>query len=482
MNDLLKEILEIPEETQTIEFKRLKKSENIVSKTIETIVALSNTDGGYVIFGIDDPEKTKLKGLDRIFGIEEDKDIFDEISREIQRIMPPISNIWDPKLIKVEEINKTVALLRVNKATEHFHTINNQVFVRLLKGNKKLTPQEIIKLSYAKGFHKADRELVDVDFELLNTSYFEEWRKARGFSENDSVQKILFDVGLARKNDKDKMQPTRAAVLLFAKYPTNIMETKCAVRVFQYKGTIEEFKEVPNLIGLPKTIDGPVIKMIKEAHDYVLTLLRSGIEIKSGFVAKYQIPERVVKEAITNAIIHRDYYIKRDIEISLFEDRMEVLSPGLFPYNITKTNIGKVRADGYRNDLLVKHLREFPNPPNLDRNEGVRAMRNEMQELSLYNPIFITYPAREDSVELVLLNEKRTDAWEKIRAHLENNKYITNADARKITGVVQVYKMSNLFKKWIDSGLLVKVDEDSASKRFTKYKLSDIEYLRTTNK
>ena len=57
---------------------------------------------------------------------------------------------------------------------------------------------------------------------------------------------------------------------------------------------------------------------------------------------------------------------------------LKVKNPGLFPYNVTKVNIGKVRSDGYRNDLLVKHLREFPQPPNLDQNEGVKAMQNEM--------------------------------------------------------------------------------------------------------
>ena len=59
----------------------------------------------------------------------------------------------------------------------------------------------------------------------------------------------------------------------------------------------------------------------------------------TGFTTRYRIPERAVKEAITNAIIHRDYYIKRDIEIRIFEDRLEVESPGLLPYNITSRNI-----------------------------------------------------------------------------------------------------------------------------------------------
>jgi ATP-dependent DNA helicase RecG len=472
MKDLVRRILDITEETITLEFKRLgpveDKSDKVVAKTIETIVAMANTDGGVIIFGVDDPEKTKLKGLNRIFGIEENQENFDAIGREVQRIIPPIGDIWQPQRVKVEEVNKTIAILHISKAVLQFHMINHQVFVRQLKGNKKLNPQEIVKFSYAKGFEKADKELVDVDFDLLKTGYFENWKSARGFASND-LEKILFDSGLARKNADGRLQPTRAAVMLFANYPTNLMETKCAIRVFHYSGTSESFNEVPNLLGTPKTIDGPIIKAIKDAHEYVLTLLRSGIEIRSGFRTKYQIPDRAVKEAITNAVIHRDYHIKRDIEINIFEDRISVSSPGLFPYNITVSNIGKVRADGYRNDLLVKHLREFPDQPNLDRNEGVRAMRNEMSSSSLYDPIFTTYPTYEDMVMVTLLNEKRPGEWEKIKEYLLINRSITNIEARKITGMVQVHEMSRLFKKWMSQGLLIKQEE--TSKKFTKYKL-----------
>jgi ATP-dependent DNA helicase RecG len=46
--------------------------------------------------------------------------------------------------------------------------------------------------------------------------------------------------------------------------------------------------------------------------------------MKTGFINNYKIPERVIKEAITNAVIHRDYYLKRDIEVNIFEDRIEI--------------------------------------------------------------------------------------------------------------------------------------------------------------
>jgi ATP-dependent DNA helicase RecG len=473
--DLIDKIINIPEETQTLEFKRLN-GDKVVKKTIETIVAMANTDGGIIIFGIDDPEKTKLRGRERIYGIEENKDVFDSIFHELKRIIPPIANL-SPDIIETDS-QKSIALLKIPKSTESFCSIDDQVWIRLHKSNKKLTPQEVVKFNYAKGFEKADRELVDIDFVLLNTSYYQEWKKEKKMGES-SIEENLMQAGLARKNKNNEIKPTRAAVLLFAKFPTELLETKCAVRIVQLKGNIEKFEETPNYLEKPKTIGGPVIDVIKNTQDFVLNLVREGLAIKSGFVNKYMIPERAIKEAITNAVIHRDYHIKRDIEIRVFEDRIEFLSPGLFPYNITKTNIGLVRSDGHRNDLLVKHLREFPEPPNLDLNEGVRAMRSEMGRQNLYPPIFVTYPVYDDSVMVILFNESQPTEWEKVRQFLEQNKYINNKTAREITGIVQTYKMSRFFNKWVKKGLLLKIEAESKNPRDTRYKLANSEDLQS---
>lgn len=474
--ELIKDILEVPAETQTIEFKRLH-GDKVVNRIIETIVAMANTDGGVIVLGVNDPEEINIKGFDRVFGIEENIQNFDALGREIQRIIPPLASIWPTEKVLVKEVKKNIALLFIPKATESFRSINNHVYIRLEKSNKLLTPQEVIKFAYAKGFEKADKELVEVDFNLLNTNEFKQWKESRKIGDADT-RLVLEKTGLARKSKDGVLLPTRAAVLLFAEYPNDLMEAKCAVRVFQYTGTIETMGETPNLLGTPKNINGPIIKQLKEAHEYILTLLRSGIKIPSGFVTQYQIPERAIKEAITNAVIHRDYYIKRDIEVKIFEDRVEVESPGLFPYNITPANIGRVRAEGYRNDLLVKHLREFPSPPNLDQNEGVKAMRSEMKAQNLYPPIFWTYPNLQDALRVVLLNEKVATEWGKVSFYLEKNKYITNEEARRITDIVQRDKMTQILKNWVRQGLLIQIIPPSGYVKGTKYRLPGTTELR----
>ncbi len=467
---LIDTILAIPSETQGIEFKRLG-GESVVRKILQTMVAMANTEGGYIVLGVDDPEKTKLKGLDRIYGIEESLTSYDELEREIKNITPPLIAIWPGQIIEIPNIQKRVALLNIPKVMDSFRSINNQVFIRQEKGNRQITAHELIKFAYAKGFEKADKQVVDVRFDLLDTSTFQSWREARRLTGN--IPSILERTGLARLDKEGNLKPTLAALLLFADFPSDQTETKCAIRVMQYEGTIETITDKPNLISVPKTIQGPLVQLLADAHEYVLTLLRTGIQVPSGFRTRYLIPERAIKEALTNAVIHRDYYIKRDIEVKIYEDRVEVESPGLLPYNITAHNIGHVRAEGYRNDLLVKHLREFPQPPNLDQNEGVRAMRAEMQAKDLYPPLFWSYPHTQDSVRVILLNEHRADEWEKISFYLSNHAYLSNEEARTLTGVVHRDKMSRLLNKWVSQGVLVKNIPSTGYVRGTRYKLPD---------
>lgn len=471
MKEKIKEILDIPAEDKITEFKRLGNGDRVVCKVVETIVAMANTDGGKIILGIDDPEKSILKNEKRIIGIEENLENFDEIGRNISRIQPSIPHIWPPERL-LFETGKTIAIINIPKSAENFHEIDGKVFIRLEKGNSNpLTAHEIIKFSYLKGFSHADNELVDVDLELLRTEYYDQWRINRNIYDED-IGSVFLKTGLARKNKYGNIKPTIAAVMLFALYPSDLLNNKCEIRIFQYPKTKEEIvSDTLNLTSIPHIIKGPLILQIKDTHEYVLNILKAGMKIPgSGFITTYYLPERAIKEVITNAVIHRDYNLQRPVEIKIFSNRIEVDSPGLFPSNITLYNIGFTRADGYRNSLVVKHLREFPNPPNLDQNEGVRLIRNEMQESNLYPPVFTMNPISKDGISVRLFSEKVDERWNKIYEFLiEKEKYINNELARKLLKVENVYSISKLLSKFFDMGLLIKIE--SNNKKNIKYRL-----------
>ncbi|HMR72586.1 MAG TPA: ATP-binding protein [Candidatus Saccharibacteria bacterium] len=461
--------LAIPEETTTVEFKRLD-GPKIVTKVLETIVAMANTDGGTIVLGIDDPEKTAKTGLSRVYGIEENIELYDEIGRKLVTIQPGLVLQWPGTVVQTADGLKSIALVHVPRSTQYLYQVRGRAFTRLNKGNKELTAHESIQYAYLRGFSHADSELVSVDMKLLETETYQQWAKVRGV-ERRSVEDALLATGLARHNEQGIAQPTRAAVMLFAEFPSMLMDTRCAVRIFVYSGTIERYEQTPNLLQTPIVLDAPVIQLIRKSQETVLQLLRTGVRVPSGFVTTYAIPERAIKEAITNAVIHRDYYTKRDIEIRIFEDRVEVDSPGLFVYNITKENIGWVRAEGVRNDLLVKHLRAFPEPPNLDINEGVPAMRSAMRAERLYPPLF--HVSRNSAIWVVLWNEKESSEWEKLRDYLQRSTYVKNEEARGITGIVQANDMSKRFAQWTKQGLLVRIPSDPNVRKNVKYKLAN---------
>ena len=95
-------------------------------------------------------------------------------------------------------------------------------------------------------------------------------------------------------------------------------------------------------------------------------------------------PPEAVWEIITNAIIHRDYSISDDVQIKVFDDRIEILSPGKLPGYVTLDNILDARYS--RNPKIVKTLSRYADPPNKDMGEGLNTAFQKMKEFGLKSP------------------------------------------------------------------------------------------------
>ena len=157
---------------------------------------------------------------------------------------------------------------------------------------------------------------------------------------------------------------------------------------------------------------------------------------------------------LINAIIHRDYRLNRDIFVRIFDDRVEIESPGLLPGNITPGNIEHAGSLA-RNPLLAKNLREFSEPPNIDAGEGVKMMFSEMAHANLYPPAYRQSVREEvETVTVTLLNAKRPSVWDIVSDFINRNGSIANADVVGIADV-DTLKASKLLTAWRDQGLLV---------------------------
>lgn len=400
------------------------------------------------------------------------------------RLIPPLASLtweWLPCTLRDGQPGHVVAL-RVDKSSKvHSLTDSGETFTRMGASNRQLNAAEIATLFYQRGVRSAAEELVPVSLELLDTPIWRTFLAVR-FTNAAPMADQLKKIGLAGTNSTtgiDELQPNRAAVLLFADEPGSLLAahgSRADIRLMVYSGKAVMTGALPNMRKVPLTIRGPLIVQIDDAVKAVLRELEEGITLaSSGFKAAHVYPERVVKEAIVNAVVHRDYRLNRDIFIRIFDDRIEVESPGTFLSNITAGNISRSGSNA-RNPQIVRNLQAFPVAPNLDAGEGVKMMFAEMAAAKLYPPRYSQNLERSiESVTVTLLNSARPSTWDEVSDFLDRERAITNTKLREISGL-DTLAASKQLKSWVSQGVLVALP--AASRQLASY--TKPELLTTT--
>lgn len=441
-------------ESQQLETKRV--SGKMVAKALETVCAFANTQGGWLLLGVEDADKAK--GMDRLFGIGENQEAVDELLRKLAtHHLPAVQGVQGFRLhTALRDDTQGVVVALYVPASDKVHSIlDDGTWTRGQASNREMNATEITELAYRRGVRSAESEPVDVDFELLDTDTWRLFMKGRSLSAT-GIADQLYRIGLAKRVGGE-LRPLRAAVLLFADYPGALLAasgTRADVRVFHFKGNTIESGEVPNLRKPPKTLSGPLYRLIEQTHAHVLDELAGGLTLAaSGFRTIHRYPERVIKEAITNALIHRDYRLNRDVHIRIFDNRIEVMSPGLFPGRITAATIHRTGSFA-RNALIASNLREFPEPPNVDAGEGVRMMFSLMRAGNLYPPQYRELRDQaQEAILVTLLNEERPPVWEQVSDWMDRHGPIANSDLCQIAGL-DTLKASKMLKRWVEQGLI----------------------------
>ena len=175
-------------------------------------------------------------------------------------------------------------------------------------------------------------------------------RGARGFPLPDEATPEEF---LTHLNLLDDGRPVNAAVLLFARQPQRFLissEVKCA----HFHGT-EVVKPIPSY----QVYKGTAFELVDQAVDFVL----SKIDLTVGTRAEstqapvtYELPPEVVREAIVNAVAHRDYTSNGSVQVMLFADRLEVWNPGALPPSLTLEKLRRPHGSVPANPLLAEPL------------------------------------------------------------------------------------------------------------------------------
>lgn len=323
--------------------------------------------------------------------------------------------------------------IMVSKVQDIVKSCSGEIFIRSNAGKRKLKEaHEINKLKLDKGIVSFEDEWVEVNSKDIENSY-----SIVNFMINvvPTAEPITYLKNqLLINEEKIKV----AGALLFCDEPAIYLPKRCSVKIMRYKTKEEIGREYLN--GLPLTTEGDIYNLIFESVKRTKKIIEGIKKLGEKGLEKVIYPDETLHEIITNAILHRDYSIAADVQIRIFDNRVEIESPGKLPGHVTPQNI--LNNQSARNPKLVRLINKFPNPPNQDVGEGLDTAFRAMEELRLKEPQIVE---TESSVVVSIFHESLASPEEQVIDYLKNHSEITNSIARDITGIKSENTMKNVF-------------------------------------
>ncbi len=439
-------------------FHDLKAKEIKPSKLSESISAFANASGGEVFIGVREEKcgNTKVRLWDGFDDVEEANAFLQMLNQ-----IAPLADFVATTFLSCEGESGLVLKIEIFRNGSITKSTDGIPYIR--RGAQKLpvnTNEALERLKLDKGIssyedYKVQAELstiensiVILDFLLgvVPTAEPEPWLRK---------QRLIID-----------QNPTVAGVLLFAEEPQALLPKRTAIKLFRYKTT----DAIPNREHLafdPITIEGCAYRLIYDAvaktQDIVEDLKRLG----AAGLLEVQYPAETLHEIITNAVLHRDYSIAADIQIRIFDNRIEVESPGRLVGHVTTDNI--LHTQYARNQRVVRLINKFPNPPNKDVGEGLNTAFDAMRKLRLRDPIIIEGTS---SLTVTIPHQRLASPEELVMEVLNSKPEITNREARELCGVRSENSMKGIFKRLEARGLIEQVPNRSRFKAAWQRKLS----------
>lgn len=428
-------------ESHFFDLKALQVSGQKVQK-IST--AFANADGGEFIIGIidekDEPDPNKRwQGGNKI----ED---FNSHLQALSEITPTLD--FSCTFLICKEFPGMTMQIRIEKSASVHETAGKEIYVRNGAQSIKITDkQKVVELQFAKGATSFEDFIVttvppETIFESEEIKYFLNDFSPRTDPLEYTVSENLIDL----KN----YDPRVSGLLLFAKNPSACLPRKCAVKIIRYETREEE----PERDYLKETfsIEGTSYQLIHSTVQKVTEIMSSIKVWTPEGLRSMAYPSEAIWEIITNAIIHRDYSISDDVQILIYDNRIEIISPGKLPGYVTIDNILDSRFA--RNHKIVRTLSKYKNAPNKDIGEGLNTAFDKMKEWKLKAPIIEEI---ERNVKVTIPHIPLARPTELILQFLSNNEQINNKQVREITGMKSENLVKLEFYKLRDEALLERI-------------------------
>lgn len=345
-------------EDQTIEFK-----ESFTLAISKEIVAMANTIGGKIFLGIDDNNIKK-----RI-----------EVTNDLKSKIIDLAKNCDPSIPVNLQVLENILIIDIPTGLNKPYQCKDGFFLRQGTNSQKLTRDKIIEFLQNEKQIKFDSQ-INKDFSYpkdFNKEAWKEYIEAVGIHSKSKTEDILINLGIAQLNH-GKLLFNNAGVLFFAKNLDKFFRHSY-IDMVVFKGT-----DRVDVIDR-KIFNNGLFENFNKARIYLKEHLNVRYEYRDDWKREniYELPLDALREAVANAFMHRDYFITgANICVSIFDDRVEITSPGRLPKPLTKKDLGKLSIR--RNEIIADLFSRLEYIEKLGT--GIKKMKGWMKEYKLNPP------------------------------------------------------------------------------------------------
>lgn len=413
----------------------------------------SQIPGGKLIIGISDDRE--------IVGVDETNifELQDKISSLIfdscyPNILPEIYTLnLEGKLLLVVEVFRGNLLPYYHKKEGK----NNGTYIRVGATNRKASFENIVELERQRRNISFDEEInYEVELDSLDLSPLYEVFNRVGKELSEQKLKNLKLI----KEENGKECPTNALLILLGHYP------HCLVKCAKFKGTTME------LFLDKKEYGGNIFSILENTQNFILNHINLRAEIKGLYrTDTYELPMVALREALINALIHRDYINQgRDIKVGVYDDIVNIVSPGSYPNTISQEDINSGRSDA-RNRVIANVFKELGLIEQWG--SGITRIKKSCLDMGLKEPKIIE---QNDFVDVEFYRPKVSDSVGKpsenigndrlrpiatdydqiILEYIARNKRITRKEAKIILDIGET-KIKELFNELIEKEVIQRV-------------------------
>lgn len=475
--DALEQLLAQPEGPRLAFFRERVRLDELA----ETLVAMANAQGGTVVLGVGGRVRAKIEGVSDVAAA-------NELVMEAALACTPPLVLPLPQQLRYASV--TLLLVTVPPGLPHVYSLHGKYVRRQGATNQPLSPDALRRLLSDRGEVSWERLVpANASFADLDPARIALYVRRLGPAAESDPLGFLYrrgclvrdtaseartadaasDSGPSLDSAAASFVPTNAGLLLFGSDVERYFP-QAEITLVYYRGRdlADEFEREDLRDTLPEAV--------RRAERWLMEHMRKGSRMHGLERQDWtQFPPAAVREALVNAVAHRDYSVRGEgIRIALFADRLECYSPGRLPGHVTLENIVEERFS--RNETLVQVLADWGLIERLGY--GIDRMLRQMEEAGLPPPTFRETaagflvvlqgqpfePSGPDGVDTrewvrMGLNERQIAAL----LHLTEQRRITNRDLQELAPDVSPETIRRDLADLVERGLLLKVGEKRAT-------------------